>query len=107
MVRHQKDLKLFTAAGTLDFVVMNPLSPLSKTAQGNRHVLVMTDRFTKLTRSIPLRTTTAAVVANAFLDNWVYVYGAPRYVLTDNGPKLAPKFFDAVCNLLRVRHYLT
>ncbi|CDF38169.1 unnamed protein product [Chondrus crispus] len=79
----------------------------STTAHGNRHVLVMTDRFTKLTRSIPLRTTTASVVANAFLDNWVYVYGAPRYMLTDNGPQFAAKFFDAVCALLGVRHYLT
>ncbi|CDF40922.1 unnamed protein product [Chondrus crispus] len=107
LVRHQKDLKLFPAAGPLDFVAMDLLGPLLKTAHGNRHVLVMTDRFTKLTRSIPLRTTTASVVANAFLDNWVYVYGAPRYVLTDNGPQFAAKFFDAVCALLGVRHYLT
>ena len=57
--------------------------------------------------SIPLRTTTASVVANAFLDKWVYVYGARRYVLTDNGPQFAAKFFDAVCALLGVWNYLT
>ena len=84
-----------------------PPGALPKTAHGNQHVLVITDRFSKLTRSIPLRTTTASVVANAFLDNWVYVYGAPRYVLTDNGPQFAAKFFDAVCALLGVQHYLT
>ena len=107
-VRHQKDLKLFPAAGPLEFVAMDLLGPLPKTTHGNRHVLVMTDRFTKLTRSIPLRTTTASVVASAFLDHWVYPYGAPRYVLTDNGPQFAAKFFDAVaCALLGVRHYLT
>ena len=62
---------------------------------------------TKLTRSIPLRTTTASIAANAFLDNWVYLYGAPRYVLNDKGLQFAAKFFDAVCALLRVRIYLT
>ena len=86
---------------------MDFLGPLPKTAHGNQHVLVITDRFSKLTRSIPIRTTPASVVANAFLDNWVYVYGAPRYVVTDNGPQFAAKFFDAVCALLGVRHYLT
>ena len=86
---------------------MDLLGPLPKTAHGNQHVLVITDRFTKMTRSIPLRTTTASVVANAFLDNWVYVHGAPRYVLTDNGPQFAAKFFDAVCALLGVQYYLT
>ena len=86
---------------------MDLLGLLPKTAHGNQHVLVITDRFSKLRHSILLRTTTASVVPNAFLDNWVYVYGAPRYVLTDNSPQFAAKFFDAVCALLGVQHYLT
>ena len=107
LVKIQKDPKLFPAAGPLEFVAMDLLDSLPKTAHGNQHVLVITDRFSNLTRSIQLRTTTASVVANAFLDNWVYVYGAPPYILTDNGPQFAAKFFDAVCALLGVRHYLT
>ena len=86
---------------------MDLLGPLLKRAHGNRHVLVMTDRFTKLAHSIPLRTTTASVMSNAFPDNWVYVYGAPRYVLTGNGPQFAAKFFEEVCAQRGVRHYLT
>ena len=86
---------------------MDLLGSLSETTHGNQHVLVITGRFSKLRRSIPLRTTTASVVANAFSNNWVYVYGAPRYVLTENGPEFAAKFFDAVCALLVVRNYLT
>ena len=58
-VKNQKDLKLFPAAGPLEFVAMDLLRPLLKTAHGNQHVLVITDRFSKLTRSIQLRTTTA------------------------------------------------
>ena len=99
-MRHQKGLKLFPAAGPLPVVAMDLLGPLPKTAHGNRHVPVMTDRFTKLTCSIPLRTTTASVTANSFLDNWVYVYGAHRYVLTNNGPQFASNSFDVVCALL-------
>ena len=71
LVKHQKDLKLFPAAGPLAFVAMDLLGPLPKTVHGHQHVLVMTDRFSKLTRSIALRTTTASVVANGFLENWV------------------------------------
>ena len=106
LVKNQKDLKLIPAAGLLAFVAMDLPGPLPKTAHGNQHVLVITDRFTKLTRSIPLRTATASVVGNAFLDNWVYVYGAPRYVLIDNVPPFAAKIFDAVCALLGGRQFL-
>ena len=107
LVKNQKDLKLFPAAGPLELVVMDPLGPLPKIAPGNQHVLVITDRFPKLTCGIPLRTTTASVVAKGVLNNWVYVYGAPRYVLTENGPQFAAKVFDTVCALLGMQHYLT
>ena len=105
--RHQRLLKLFPATGPLEFVAMDLLGPLSKTKNGNRFILVITDRFSKFTRSIPLRTTTAASVAKAFLDHWVYAYGAPQYLLTDNGPQFIAKFFDSVCGLLGIQHYLT
>lgn len=37
----------------------------------------------------------------------MYVYGAPQYVLTENGLQFAAKFFDTVQALLGIRHYLT
>ena len=77
-IKNQKNLKLFPAAGSLEFVAIDLLGPLPKTAHGNQHVLVTTDRFSKFTRSIPLRTTIYSVVVTESLDNWVYVYGAPR-----------------------------
>ena len=105
--KFQKFMKLFPASGPLEFVAMDLLDPLRKTTRGFTFILVITDRFSKLTRCIPLRTTTAPVVAAAFLDYWVYAYGAPLYVLTDNGKQFTAKFFDAVCSMLGSRHFLT
>ena len=51
LVKNQKDLKLFPAAGPLEFVAMDLLGTLPRTAHGNQHVLVITDRFSKLTRT--------------------------------------------------------
>ena len=105
--KHQKYLKLFPAAGPLEFVAMDLLGPLPKTKSGHVYVLVITDRFSKLTRAIPLGSTTASSVAKAFLEHWVYVYGVPNYLLTDNGPQFAAKFFDTVCGMLGVKHFFT
>ena len=69
IVRHQKDVKLFPAGGPLELVVMDLLGLFPKTAHGNQFVPVITDLFSKLMRSMALRTTTAAVVADALLDN--------------------------------------
>ena len=111
-MRYQKDYKLFLAAGPLDFVAIDLLGPLPKTAYGSRRVRVMAEKFKKLTRSIPFVITNALVVANTFRDNWVYVYCAPRYVLTDKRPqvlrrRVRPPFCVGVNSIWEVRHYRT
>jgi transposase InsO family protein len=100
-------LKLFPASEPLEYVSIDILGPLPKTDHGNRFLLVLTDRFSKLTRTVPLRTTSAFVVAKAFCDHWVFVYGPPRYVLTDNGPQFTAKFFLAVCRELGIDKVFT
>jgi hypothetical protein len=72
-------LKFFPASGSLEFVAMEKLGPLPKTEHWNRFLLVTSDRFSKLTRTVPLRTITALGVAKAFCDAWVLSYG-PRAI---------------------------
>jgi hypothetical protein len=95
-------LKLFPASGPLEYVSMDILGPLSKTDHGNRFLFVITNRFSKLTRTVALRTIAALFVAKAFCENWVFVHGAPRYVLTDNETQFNAKFFLAVCRELGI-----
>jgi hypothetical protein len=79
---------------------MDILGPLPKTEHGNRFLLVISDRFSKLTRTVPLRTITALGVAKAFCNAWVFPYGPLRYLLTDNGTQFNGKVFLAVCREL-------
>jgi transposase InsO family protein len=100
-------LKLFPADGPLEFVVMDVLGPLPKTERGNCFLLVISDRFSKLTRTVPLRSITALVIAKVFCDAWVFSYRSPRYLLTDNGTQFNAKFFLAVCRELGIAKIFT
>jgi transposase InsO family protein len=62
---------------------------------------------TKETRTVPLRTVTALTVARAFVDQWVYIYGPPVSLLTDNGPQITAKFFQAACAELGISKLFT
>ena len=100
-------LKLFPAKGPLESVAMDILGPLPKTKHGNRFLLVITDRYSKVTKTVPLRIITALSVAKSFCDHWVFAYGAPVSLLTDNGPQFTAKFFQAVCAELGVKKVFT
>ena len=60
-----KELQLFPASAPLESVSIDVLGELLKTARGNQYLLVVSDRFTKLTKSIPLKGVSAAEVAKA------------------------------------------
>jgi transposase InsO family protein len=68
---------------------------------------VIADRYTKVIRTVPLRTVTALSVARAFADQWVYVYGPPVSLLTENCPQFTAKFFQAACAELWISKLFT
>jgi transposase InsO family protein len=100
-------LKFFPASGPLEFVAMDILGPLQKTEHGNRFLLVISDRFSEITRSVPLRTITALGVAKSFCDAWVFSYGPPRYLFTDNGTQFKANVFLVVCRELGIAKIFT
>jgi transposase InsO family protein len=106
-LRHTTFLQLFPAKGPLESVAMDILWPLPRTEHGNRFLLVIADRYTKVTRTVPLRTLTALSVARAFVDQWVYVYVPPISLLTDNGPQFTATFFQAACAELGIAKVFT
>jgi hypothetical protein len=86
---------------------MDILGPLPRTKHGNRFLLVISDRYSKVTKTVSLRTVTAISVARAFCNHWANVYGPPVSLLTDTGPQFTAKFFQAVCGELGIQKVFT
>jgi transposase InsO family protein len=105
--RKTNPLKLFPARGPLESVAMDILGPLPRTKHGNRFLLVIADRYSKVTKTIPFRTVTALSVSRAFCEHWAYVNGPPVSLLADNGPQLTVNFFQAVCAELGIQKVFT
>jgi len=99
---HTTVMKLFTADEHFSGLAMDLLGPLPTSKGGNKHVLVICDRFNKVTRSIPLRKATALTVASACTDTWVAAYGIPDTVVTDNGPQFALVLYQGILGLLGI-----
>lgn len=80
---------------------------LPKTKKGNQYVVVVTERFYKMTREVPGSTKTAPHMAVIFLDCSKISYGIPCYILTDRGPQFVSRFVASVCSFLGVKSLTT
>lgn len=100
--RHTSLIRHFPATEPFSGLGMDLLGPFPETDRGHNMILVMSDRFTKLTRALPLWETTALVVASTFVDYGVGAYGVPDTVLTKNGPQFASLFFQGVMGMLGI-----
>jgi len=100
--RHTTPLTLSPAAGPLTELSVDILEPIQASKKGNRFILVITDRFAKLTKCVALRLITAMPVASAIIDAWVSAYGPPDRILSDQGPQFMSNFFIAVMKMLGI-----
>lgn len=63
-------------------------------SEGFNAVLVITDRFTKMQRYIPAKTTwTAEDVASVYITDIWKLHGLPRHITSDRGPQFASEMF--------------
>ena len=78
-------LQLFPPSGPLESVALDIFGPLIQTPRGNQYLLMITDRYSKLTKSVPMKSVSAEAVAIAFTNEWALTYGPPTDLLSDNG----------------------
>lgn len=77
---------------------LNFRASLPRIVNRNQYEIVVTDKYSKITRAIPTSRTSSSYVANVFFAFCVVPYGIPAYVPTENGVRLTKQ---AVCAALQ------
>jgi len=89
-------MRLFPATEPFAALAIDLLGPLPRTPEGYEYILIICDRFTKVTRAVPPKDISALDDLSAFLDTWVVIYGIPDSVLSDDGPQFAAVLWQGV-----------
>ena len=71
-------------------------------SNGNKHILVIGDHFTKWYEAIPLPDQTAVTTANALVDHWISRFGCPHSLHSDQGRNFESKLFEQLMQLLEM-----
>ena len=82
-----------------DHVHIDLVGPLP-TSQGCTYLLTSVDRFTRWPEAIPIPDSTAATVAQAFINGWVSRFGVPSTITTDRGQQFESTLWKHLMQLL-------
>lgn len=63
LIRHKRHIEVFSATGPVHFVAMNVLGPFSTMSKENQRVLIITDRYEKQNKAVPIARRTMLAVA--------------------------------------------
>ena len=87
---------------SMDFITNLPL------VDGKDCILVVVDRFTKMSHFIPCTMTINSMdLANIFIQNIVRLHGIPDNIVTDRGTLFTSQFWGHLCKILNITRNLS
>ena len=90
-----------------DHVHIDTFGPLKNNSKnGNKYVCVVTDSFTKLVWLKATPSKDAPDIAAACLE-YMYIYGIPKQITTDNGSEYVNELQKAIWDSLQIDHNVT
>lgn len=104
-----KPMRLFPAKGPVELMSIDILGKLIKTPRPreNKSLLEITDSYSKLLRTIHMKRISTLLVAQAFVHHWLFVYGPPQDLLSDNGIQFNERLFVDICRILGIKNQFT
>lgn len=96
-----------TPGAAFDKISMDIMGPLPVTRTGNSYILTIQDLLSKYSLAIPLGKSGAIDVAEAFANEFICVYGAPKALLTDQGSHFLNSLMKAIARKFKIKRYQT
>ena len=100
--KHKGPLQKVITGAPLDIVAVDILSGVPVTPEGEKHLLVLTDYFTKWATAFALPDAEASTCMRAMYNGFFAIFGLPRQIHTDLGKNFESKLFHELCKLTGV-----
>ena len=82
---------------------IDTIGPLPRSADGNRHVVVIVDNFTRWVELFPIADLTMKTAAKCLLEH-IGRFGSPSQLLSDNGSQFVNSIIKEVCDMIDTEH---
>lgn len=96
-----------TPANVFEKVSIDIVGPLPKTENGCQYILTMQCCLSKFCLAAPLIETTSASIADSFIRKCICIFGAPKYLLSDQGQNLISSLIKRVAKRFKIKKIQT
>ena len=84
-------------------VFIDTVGPLPRTASGHKHMVCVTDQYSRYVITWATNDITAKSIATKFYEKVVCIYGAPSRLLSDNGKSFTGSIFKELCRIMGIK----
>lgn len=100
-------LHLFLETAQMSSVFIDILGEFVRTQRENEYLLLITDYYTKMMRTVPIKGISAAEVVRHFVHYWLLSYGPSNEHIPQNWGWFTWKYFQDVFRSINVRNNFT
>ena len=98
--QHHEELSYFGQRVYTD--VVGILTAARYQGQSCQYILTIQDGFTRYLVATPIPNQTTETIVTALLDKWIYVFGVPETIHSDNGANFSSKLYQEVMRQLGI-----
>ena len=91
------------APGAFHTLYVDSVGPLVPTQRGNKHLVVVTDQYSRYVIAWPSRDVSAKTIAAQFYQKVICIYGAPKRLVSDNGAAFVGHIFKDLCSQFEIK----
>jgi transposase InsO family protein len=88
-------------------IAIDHVGPFPTSNNGNKHILVITDRFTRYAEAVAVTDTSAHTSAEALVEYIMCRYGVFDVLLSDRGPAFTSELFSHMLKAFGIKHLRT
>ena len=91
------------APGPFHTLFIDTVGPLPRTQRSNKHLMCVTDQYSRYVIAWPTPDITAKSIAQKFYEKVICVHGCPKRLLSDNGSAFISDLFKELCSLYNIQ----
>ena len=96
-----------TPGTTFEKIALDIVGPLPEIKNDFEYILTMQNQLSKFCLATPLLNALATTIADAFINNFICIFGAPKVILTDQGRNFRSKLIQKIARRFKIKRVKT